>query len=114
MLHPGAYREEDRALTIHVVRAVLRIVFYHEDDRVFPAWAVRDEIHCQAQRRVVVLDKSHIRPGRAVGVNVERPTTVVVRVVKIDIRRKLTHVLRAIDVMRLEDLFETAEPAEAG
>src|SRR5262249_51395075 len=39
---------------IHVVRTVLRVIFYHENQRVVPVMTVRDLVHQQAERIVVV------------------------------------------------------------
>ena len=60
MFDPRTDGQEDRAISIDMVETILRIVFNYENDRIFPARTVRDEVYCQAQRCIVVLDKPGI------------------------------------------------------
>jgi len=52
----GAEDERRRAVRIHVVRAVLRVIFDHKDRRLRPELRVADRFDELAQREVVVAD----------------------------------------------------------
>src|SRR5262245_33620798 len=89
LLHPRADGKKDRAVSIDVIGAVLRVVFDNEDHGVFPTWAVRDKLDGQAKRGIVVLDESLERPVGSVGIDVACAATVVVRVIQVDVLWKL-------------------------
>src|SRR5205085_8678729 len=61
-----ADEERDGAMTVNVVRAVLRVVFDYEDSGVFPVRTVRDGLDDEAERVVIVGDVE-LRGGAASG-----------------------------------------------
>ena len=75
-LHPGRNQKRRRAVRIHVVRPVLRVVFQHANHRRRPEARFRDALHQHADGVVVVRRQGKRRqpPGRdAVGVIVAHP-----------------------------------------
>src|SRR5262245_24990069 len=113
MLDPGTDGQKDRAISINMIETILRIVFNDENDRIFPARTVRDELHGQTQRCIVVLDKPGIGPRWSVRVDVERPAAMVVGKVQVYVGGEFTHTIVAVHIFGLEDLLEATKAVEA-
>src|SRR5262245_30592554 len=111
-LYPRTNRQEYGPVSIHVIQSVLCIVLHHEDHGILPTGAMGNQIYSHAERRVIVLHKSRIGPRRTAGVDIERATAVIVRVVEIDVGGKVADVVPAIHILGLKNLFETAKSAE--
>src|SRR5262245_1978098 len=93
MLHPRADGHEDRAMAIHMIKPVLRIILHDENHGVLPAGTVRYQFHGKSERSVVVLHEALIGPGRTLRVNIEGTAAVIIRIVEVHIRRQFAHAL---------------------